>query len=102
MPKGYWIVSLEVTDPEEYKKYLAANVEPFKKYGARHLVRAGKFINPEGTSRSRNVVVEFPSYEAAVECYNSPEYQRALAFRKPVSSGDLVIAEGYEYPPESK
>ncbi|NMB54447.1 MAG: DUF1330 domain-containing protein [Leptolinea sp.] len=100
MPKGYWIVGLEVTDAEEYKKYLAANGEAFQKFGARHLVRAGKFINPEGSAKSRNVVVEFPSYQAAVDCYYSPEYQRALAFRKPVSNGNLVIIEGYEYPKE--
>ena len=69
MPKGYWIVSLDVSDPEKYKDYLAANVEAFKKFGARHLVRAGKFENPEGTSRSRNVVVEFPTFQAAHDCY---------------------------------
>ncbi|NLF50806.1 MAG: DUF1330 domain-containing protein [Leptolinea sp.] len=101
MPKGYWIVSLDVTDPEKYKEYLASNGEAFKKYGARHLVRAGKYENPEGTSRSRNVVVEFPSYQAARDCYYSPEYQRALEFRRPVSTGDLIIIEGYEYPQNS-
>jgi uncharacterized protein (DUF1330 family) len=98
MPKGYWIVSLTVTDPEKYKFYLEANVEPFKKYGARHLVRSGRFLNPEGSSRMRNVVVEFPSYKDAIDCYNSPEYQKAIEFRKPVSSGDLIIIEGYDYP----
>ena len=101
MPKGYWIVSLDVTDPDKYKEYLSSNGEAFKKYGARHLVRAGKFENPEGTSRSRNVVVEFPSYQAARDCYYSPEYQRALEFRRPVSIGDLIIIEGYEYPQNS-
>ena len=101
MPKGYWIVSLDVSDPEKYKDYLAANVEAFKKYGARHLVRAGKFENPEGTSRSRNVVVEFPTFQAAHDCYYSPEYQKAIQFRKPVSTGDLIIIEGYDYPPEA-
>jgi uncharacterized protein (DUF1330 family) len=98
MPKGYWIVRLDVTNQEKYQDYLKANAEPLKKFGARHLVRAGRFINPEGTSRSRNVVVEFPSYQAAIDCYNSPEYQRAIEFRKPVSSGDLIIVEGYDYP----
>jgi uncharacterized protein (DUF1330 family) len=100
MPKGYWIVRLDVSDPEKYKDYLAANVTPFQKFGARHLVRAGRFENPEGTSRSRNVVVEFPSYQAALDCYHSPEYQKALEFRRPVSTGDLVIIEGYDYPQE--
>lgn len=98
MPKGYWIIHVDVTDPEKYKAYLAANVEPFKKYGARFLVRAGRFENPEGTCRARNVVIEFPSYQAAIECWHSPEYQRALRLRRPVSTGDLIIIEGYDGP----
>lgn len=98
MPKGYWIARVDVTDQEQYKAYVAANAEPFKKYGARFLVRAGRFENPEGTSRARNVVIEFPSYEAAVECWQSPEYQRAIKLREAVSTVDLVIIEGYEGP----
>ncbi|MCC6147704.1 MAG: DUF1330 domain-containing protein [Anaerolineaceae bacterium] len=96
MPKGYWIVRVDVADEAQYKQYLAANGEAFKKYGARYLVRGGNFESVEGTSRARNVVLEFPSYEEALACYRSPEYQRALAFRKPASTGDLIIIEGYE------
>ena len=48
MPKGYWIARIAVTDPERYKAYIAANAQPLKKYGARFLVRAGRFENPEG------------------------------------------------------
>ncbi len=96
MAKGYWIVRVDIADPERYKAYLAANAEPFRKFGARFLVRAGRYENPEGTSRSRNAVIEFPSYEAALTCWKSPEYQRALKLREPVSTMDLVIIEGYE------
>jgi uncharacterized protein (DUF1330 family) len=63
MSKGYWIARIDVTDPERYKAYIAANAQPLKKYGARFLVRAGRFENPEGSSRTRNVVIEFPSYQ---------------------------------------
>ncbi len=96
MPKGYWIVRVDVTDQEQYKAYLAANPEALKKYGARFLARAGRFETPEGTTRSRNAIIEFPSYEAAVECWRSPEYQRAIRLREPASAMDLVIIEGYE------
>ncbi len=100
MPKGYWIGRAVVHDPEAYGKYIAANAEAFAKYGARFLVRGGKFETVEGTSRPRNVVIEFPSYEAALACYRSPEYQRALKLRQaPVAEADLIIIEGYE--PES-
>jgi uncharacterized protein (DUF1330 family) len=98
MSKGYWIVRVDIADPEQYKAYIAANAEPFRKFGARFLVRGGKFENPEGTSRARNAVIEFPSYEAAVECWDSAEYQRALKIRQPVSTADLVIVEGYDGP----
>lgn len=96
MPKGYWIAHVDVADPERYKAYVAANAASFRKYGARFLVRGGRFENPEGTSRSRNVVIEFPTYQAAVDCWHSPEYQEALKLRLPVSTADLIIIEGYE------
>lgn len=96
MAKGYWIGRVDVHDLEEYKKYIAANGVAFEKFGARFLIRGGEFEVREGEARSRNVVIEFPSYQAAKDCYDSPEYQAAMAFRLPVSEGDVVIIEGYE------
>lgn len=98
MTKGYWIGRVDVTDPEQYKNYVAANAEPFRKYGARFLVRAGQFENPEGGSRSRNVVIEFPSYQAALDCWHSPEYQAAIRHRVSAATIDLIIIEGYSGP----
>ncbi|MDQ2092504.1 DUF1330 domain-containing protein [Rhodalgimonas zhirmunskyi] len=96
MAKGYWVARIDISDFEQYKKYIAANAAPFAEYGARFLVRAGDFECREGTSRSRNVVIEFPSYEAAKACYDSPAYQAAKALRDDVSEGDMVIVEGYD------
>ena len=97
MAKGYWIARVDVADTEVYKAYVAANAEPIAKFGGRFLVRGGRFENPEGGSRTRNVVLEFPSYQAALDCWKSPEYQEAMALRRPpVSSGDVVIIEGYD------
>ena len=98
MPKGYWLVRVGVADQEKYKAYIVANAEPLKKHGARFLVRAGRFENFEGTSRSRNAVIEFPTYQAALDCWKSPEYQRAIKLRKDVSTIDLIVIEGYEGP----
>jgi uncharacterized protein (DUF1330 family) len=98
MPKGYWIVRVDIADPEKYKAYIAANAEPLKKHGARFLVRAGTFENPEGACRMRNAVIEFPTYQAALDCWKSPEYQRAIKLRTDVSTADVVIIEGYEGP----
>lgn len=98
MAKGYWIVRVDIRDPEQYKQYVAANAKPFAKYDARFLVRAGKYENVEGGARSRNAVIEFPSYESALECWKSPEYQEVMKLRTGVSTADVVIIEGYEGP----
>ncbi len=95
MTKGYWVAHVDVDDPEIYEAYKAANAAPFKEYGARFLIRGGRREMPEGTARARTVVIEFPSYAAALACYNSEGYQAAKALRDPVSTGDLVIIEGY-------
>ncbi|MEP7062232.1 MAG: DUF1330 domain-containing protein [Betaproteobacteria bacterium] len=98
MAKGYWIVRVDITDAERYKAYVAANAQPLARYGARFLVRAGRYENPEGGSRTRNAVIEFPSYEKAVECWHSAQYQDAIKLRAPVSTIDLIIIEGYAGP----
>ena len=98
MAKGYWIARVDVSNEEGYKPYAAANPVIFRKFGGRFVVRAGKFEGVEGASRSRNVVIEFPSYEAALACYRSPEYQRNIAVRKPHSVADIVVIEGYDGP----
>src|SRR5262249_787793 len=79
--KGYWIAHVDVTDPEGYKNYQAPNAKPFGMYGGRFLVRGGRQEVTEGNARSRCVVLEFPSYEAALGCYRSPEYQAAKVVR---------------------
>ena len=83
---------------EGYKAYTAHNAAVFKKFGARFVVRGGKFEDIEGNTRSRNVVIEFPDYETAMACYHSPEYQENIKRRQPHSDADLVIIEGYDGP----
>jgi uncharacterized protein (DUF1330 family) len=82
MSKGYWLAQIEVTDPQGYKDYVAANQAAFRKYGARYVIRAGRHEALEGTCRSRLVVIEFPDYETALACYRSPEYQHAFTLRQ--------------------
>ena len=94
--KGYWIGRVDVSNPDAYQNYVKANAAAFSKYGARFLVRGGQYRVAEGEARARNVVIEFPSYEAALACYNSPEYQHAVALRKPHAEADIIVIEGYE------
>lgn len=96
MAKGYWIAHVDVDDMEAYKNYIAANAAPFAEYGARFLVRGGDSENREGQLRKRTIVLEFPSYEQALACYDSAGYQAAKDIRDPVSTGDLIIVQGYD------
>jgi uncharacterized protein (DUF1330 family) len=98
MAKAYWIGRVDVNNEEGYKPYAAANPAIFKKFGATFVVRGGKHECPEGQSRSRNVVIEFPDYAAALACYRSPEYQANIKVRQPHSVIDIIIIEGYDGP----
>lgn len=94
MAKGYWIARVDVRDAERYKDYVAAAKPAFERYGAKFLARGGPFQSLEGEARGRNVVIEFPSLQAAVDCYNSPDYQRAAAIRQEVADAEMVVVEG--------
>ena len=96
--KGYWIGHSDVTNPEPYKRYMAADQPPIGRFGGRYLVRGGEQQVTEGKARSRTVVLEFPSYEAALACYRSDDYQAAKKFRDGNAELDLVIVEGYDGP----
>jgi uncharacterized protein (DUF1330 family) len=96
MAKGYWIGRVDVTDPEGYAKYVAANGAAFARYGGQFLIRGGRFEAVEGTARARNVVIEFPSYQAALDCYRSPEYAAAMALRFDAGIADILVIEGYD------
>ena len=98
MAKGYWIAHVDVQNEDGYKTYAAANPAIFRKYGGRFVVRAGKFEAMEGNNRSRNVVIEFPDYAAALACFRSPEYQDNIKVRLPHATVDLIVIEGYDGP----
>ncbi|MFN7101175.1 MAG: DUF1330 domain-containing protein [Pseudorhizobium sp.] len=94
MPKGYWIARVDVRDAERYKDYVATAKPAFERFGANFLARGGHFTELEGQARTRNVVIEFPSLQAAVDCYNSPEYQAAAKIRQEVADAEMVVVEG--------
>ena len=93
---GYWIVKVNVLDPEKqnlYKSYASAAVE---KYNGRFLVRGGAAITKEGKDFDRNVVVQFPSFEDAQKAYESDEYQSAKKILGENKDRLFAIAAGYE------
>jgi uncharacterized protein (DUF1330 family) len=78
--------------------YVKALPDIFKAFGGRYVVRGGQHQIMEGSCRSRNIVIEFPSYEAALACYRSPEYQAAAAHRLANAEADLTVLQGYDGP----
>ncbi|MDN5569476.1 MAG: DUF1330 domain-containing protein [Paracoccus sp. (in: a-proteobacteria)] len=95
MTKAYWIAHVTIDNPDAYDAYRRANAAPFAEYGARFLVRGGPQETVEGQMRPRSVVIEFPSLQAARDCYDSAGYQAAKALRDPVSQADVIIVEGW-------
>jgi uncharacterized protein (DUF1330 family) len=94
MPKAYWIARVDVRDPETYKKYVETAKPAFERHQAKFLARGGRTEVLQGQARARNVLIEFPSLEEALACWNSPEYTAARAIRQPVSEGEFVLVEG--------
>ena len=94
MSKAYWIARVSVRDEQRYPEYLAAAGAAFQKFGARFIVRGGKFETMEGSSRERNVVVEFKDLATAFACYRSPEYQSARTIRQKYADADFIIVDG--------
>ena len=95
-----WIAHVTVTDPEAYAKYAQEAGPAIAAHGGVFLARGGRYQQMEGHDRPRNVVARFPSFDDAVACYNSPEYQAALAHARGASERDLVIVE--ETPPPAQ
>jgi uncharacterized protein (DUF1330 family) len=93
MPTALWIAHVDVTDPDAYGTYAKGAGPALAAHGGVFLARGGRFVQLEGTPRARNVVARFPTVEAAVTCYNSPEYQAALSHAVGASVRDLVIVE---------
>ena len=99
MAKGYWIALVEVKNPDGYKnEYVAALPAVLKKFGGRYVTRGGQTSLVEGDAKSRAVILEFPSYQAAMDCYKSPEYAKAKALREAYAESDLIVIEGYDGP----
>ena len=95
MQAGYAIFNIEVTNPEDYKEYVE-RVKPIaEKFGGDYIVRGGTNQIIEGTWQySRTVVIKFPSYEKALELYNSEEYQPIKQIRLDNSMSNAIIIKG--------
>lgn len=101
MAKGYWFINVDVVDPVSFMTYAGAKVSFLAGHKARFLISGGDFDHLEGIKRHRNALVEWPSYEAALAAYHSPQYQQVAALSVDCAILDLAVVEGYEGPQPS-
>jgi len=95
MAFGYVIAQITVTDPEVYPGYVAMVQPTIDAFGGAFIVRGGRSESYEGTPPGeRNVVIRFPSYEAAQAWYHSDLYAEAKALRQSASTSVQTIVEG--------
>ena len=97
MTKGYWVALYKKINSTDNLKDYATKVTPIiKSYGGVPIVRGGKYQRLEGDNFPRTVIWEFPSYDKALECHESKEYQEGWELAKNTTERNLQIIEGFE------
>ena len=92
--RAYLLVQADISNPERYADYARLAPDIVTKYGGRYLARAGRTLTLEGPpARSRVVVIEFPSVDAAQRFYTSPEYTAARKLREGSATAQFVVVE---------
>jgi uncharacterized protein (DUF1330 family) len=100
MPVAYVVVESKITDPEQFKKYMAAAPEVARAFGGEYLVRGGRLEVLEGSWQPpRMTVLRYPSFDAARAMYDSPAYTAARALRAGATAVfNMVLVEGVDAP----
>jgi len=96
MKKGYWIsLYLKVENQENLKKYSEAVIPIIKSFGGVPLIRGGEHQTYNGEDFIKTVVWEFPSYEKAIECHDSKDYQAGWSLAKDTTVRHMQVIEGF-------
>ena len=100
MPAAYMIVESSITDPEMFKRYMAAAPEAVRAFAGEYLVRGGRMKVLEGDWQPpRLTVLRYPSFEQAQAMYDSPAYVHARSLRHGTTACfNMVLVEGVESP----
>ena len=92
--RGYWIALYNKIDSaENLKKYSSIVTPIIKRFGGKPLVRGGEYKCLEGENFLRTVIWEFPSYDVAIECHESKEYQEGWSLAKDTTERNLQIIQ---------
>ena len=94
--KGYWVALYKKIDSVQNLQNYSAKVTPIiENFGGKPLVRGGEYQSLEGENFLRTVIWEFPSYETAIECHQSKDYQEGWALAKDTTERNLQIIQGF-------
>ena len=90
----FYIGTYDIVDPEQFKKYPPLVMALLPKYGGVVLASDTQAFVVEGTGRTMNAIIRFPSKEAALGLYNDPDYQEAKRIRQASTKNiSMVIAQ---------
>ena len=87
----YYMNSYDIVDPEKYSEYGPLAIELITRYGGNVIAADAEGIAVEGSAKSMNAIIRFPSKEAAFSCYNDPEYQEVKKIRLASTSNCTMI-----------
>jgi uncharacterized protein (DUF1330 family) len=97
MAKGYWLARLDISDRETFAEYRKRNAAPIAKFGGKFVIKGGRAETPLGPPRGENVLIEFESYDQALACFHSDDYQAAAQYLKRACAViEFAIVEGSE------
>ena len=92
---GYAIFNIKVNNAENYKEYVEKVKPTAEKFGGEYVVRGGDSTVVEGSwQHPRTVVIKFPSYDKAMEWYNSAEYKPIKQIRLDNAESNGMIIKG--------
>lgn len=96
----YYIGSYDIVDPDEFQKYPPVVLALLPKYGGVVLASDTSAVLVEGSVRTMNAIIRFPSREAALGLYNDPEYQEAKRIRQASTTNtSMVLVDEYRPSP---
>ena len=73
---GVWLLSTTVKKPAAFKEYVQEFKPWLKSVGGSLVMKDSDPQIVEGRGGKLSVVISFPSKRAAIDAYNSPEYQK--------------------------
>ena len=93
----YFIAQIQITDMNEYQKYLDHSDSVFSRYKGKYLAVDTSSEVLEGSwSYGRMVMIEFENETELKRWYESPEYQSILLYRLKGAKCDSLLVHGLD------